>query len=152
MTSINHHLVREAQTRWLKPVEVFLILQNYEQQQLTHQIPQNPPSGSLYLFNKRLLKFFRKDGHRWRRRRDQRTIAEAHERLKVGNVEALNCYYAHGEENSNFQRRSYWMLDSEYKHIVLVHYRDIGAALARGSIDFLDGTKVLSFMLKKFLP
>ncbi|KAL0372264.1 UNVERIFIED_CONTAM: Calmodulin-binding transcription activator 4 [Sesamum calycinum] len=127
MTSINHHLVREAQTRWLKPVEVFLILQNYEQQQLTHQIPQNPPSGSLYLFNKRLLKFFRKDGHRWRRRRDQRTIAEAHERLKVGNVEALNCYYAHGEENSNFQRRSYWMLDSEYEHIVLVHYRDIGA-------------------------
>lgn len=39
--------------------------------------------GSLYLFNKRVLKFFRKDGHRWRRRRDQRTIAEAHERLKV---------------------------------------------------------------------
>ncbi|KAL0447265.1 UNVERIFIED_CONTAM: Calmodulin-binding transcription activator 4 [Sesamum latifolium] len=45
----------------------------------------------------------------------------------VGNAEALNCYYAHGEENSNFQRRSYWMLDPEYEHIVLVHYRDIGA-------------------------
>lgn len=37
----------------------------------------------MYLFNKRVLKFFRKDGHSWRRRRDQRTIAEAHERLKV---------------------------------------------------------------------
>ncbi|XP_011071238.1 calmodulin-binding transcription activator 4-like isoform X1 [Sesamum indicum] len=122
-----NHLVREAQTRWLKPVEVFLILQNYEEHQLTHQIPQKPPSGSLYLFNKQVLRFFRKDGHRWRRRRDQRTIAEAHERLKVGNVEALNCYYAHGEENSNFQRRSYWMLDPKYEHIVLVHYRDIGA-------------------------
>ncbi|KAI3467723.1 hypothetical protein Pfo_024386 [Paulownia fortunei] len=121
-----NHLSREAQTRWLKPVEVFFILQNYEEHQLTHQIPQKPASGSLYLFNKRVLKFFRKDGHRWRRRRDQRTIAEAHERLKVGNVEALNCYYAHGEENSNFQRRSYWMLDPAYEHIVLVHYRDIG--------------------------
>ncbi|KAL3613159.1 hypothetical protein CASFOL_042994 [Castilleja foliolosa] len=120
-----NHLVREAQTRWLKPVEVFFILQNFEEHQLTHQVPQRPSSGSLYLFNKRVLKFFRKDGHSWRRRRDQRTIAEAHERLKVGNVEAINCYYAHGEENPNFQRRSYWMLDPGYEHIVLVHYRDI---------------------------
>ncbi|KAL3835712.1 hypothetical protein ACJIZ3_010448 [Penstemon smallii] len=119
-------LVREAQTRWLKPVEVFFILQNYEEHQLTHKNPQKPTGGSLYLFNKRELKYFRKDGHRWRRRKDQRTIAEAHERLKVGTVEALNCYYAHGEENPNFQRRSYWMLDTEYEHIVLVHYRDIG--------------------------
>ncbi|KAK6116605.1 hypothetical protein DH2020_049711 [Rehmannia glutinosa] len=121
-----NHLAREAQIRWLKPVEVFSILQNYEEHQLTHQIPQKPSSGSLYLFNKRVLKFFRKDGHSWRRRKDQRTIAEAHERLKVGNAEALNCYYAHGEENPNFQRRSYWMLDPAYEHIVLVHYRDIG--------------------------
>ncbi|GAU16674.1 hypothetical protein TSUD_326240 [Trifolium subterraneum] len=42
----------------------------------------------------------------------------------VGNVEALNCYYAHGEENRSFQRRSYWMLNPEYEHVVLVHYRD----------------------------
>ncbi|GER44779.1 calmodulin-binding family protein [Striga asiatica] len=120
-----NHLAREAQTRWLKPVEVYFILQNSEEHQLTHQIPQKPASGSLFLFNKRVLKFFRKDGHSWRRRKDQRTIAEAHERLKVGNVEAINCYYAHGENNSNFQRRSYWMLDPAYEHIVLVHYRDI---------------------------
>ncbi|KAG8383308.1 hypothetical protein BUALT_Bualt05G0171200 [Buddleja alternifolia] len=119
------HLAREAQTRWLKPVEVFSILQNYQEHQLTHQIPQKPTSGSIYLFNKRVLKYFRKDGHKWRRRKGQKTIAEAHERLKVGNVEALNCYYAHGEENSNFQRRSYWMLDPACGHIVLVHYRDI---------------------------
>ncbi|XP_073305501.1 calmodulin-binding transcription activator 4-like [Primulina huaijiensis] len=118
------HLHLEAQTRWLKPAEVYFILKNFEENQLTHQIPQQPASGSLYLFNKRVLKFFRKDGHSWRRRRDQKTIAEAHERLKVGNVEALNCYYAHGEHNHNFQRRSYWILDPEFEHIVLVHYRD----------------------------
>ncbi|KAL7110050.1 hypothetical protein ACP275_05G001100 [Erythranthe tilingii] len=120
-----NYLAGEAQSRWLKPVEVFFILKNYEEHQLTHQIPQKPASGSLYLFNKRVLKFFRKDGHSWRRRKDQKTFAEAHERLKVGNVEALNCYYAHGEENPSFQRRSYWILDREYEHIVLVHYRDI---------------------------
>ncbi|KAK4486062.1 hypothetical protein RD792_008727 [Penstemon davidsonii] len=94
--------------------------------------------GSLYLFNKRVLKFFRNDGHRWRRRKDKKTIAEAHERLKVGDIEALNCYYAHGEENRNFQRRSFWILDPAYEHIVLVHYRDIceGRQNARSTFQF----------------
>ncbi|KAI5395825.1 hypothetical protein KIW84_062128 [Lathyrus oleraceus] len=69
-------LYQEAQRRWLKPAEVI-----------------------------RVLRFFRKDGHAWRKK-DGRAVGEAHERLKVGNVEAINCYYAHGEQNSNFQRRS----------------------------------------------
>ncbi|KAI3696431.1 hypothetical protein L1987_79446 [Smallanthus sonchifolius] len=118
-------LVQEAQIRWLKPGEVLFILQNFEEKQLTNEPPQKPPSGSLFLFNKRVLRFFRKDGHTWRRKKDGRTVGEAHERLKVGNVEALNCYYAHGELNPNFQRRCYWMLDPGMDHIVLVHYRDI---------------------------
>ncbi|XP_024990838.1 calmodulin-binding transcription activator 4 isoform X4 [Cynara cardunculus var. scolymus] len=118
-------LIREAHIRWLKPGEVLFILQHFEESQLTHEPPQKPPSGSLFLFNKRVLRFFRKDGHSWRRKKDGRNVGEAHERLKVGNVEALNCYYAHGEVNPNFQRRSYWMLDPSMDHIVLVHYRDI---------------------------
>ncbi|XP_054805845.1 calmodulin-binding transcription activator 4 isoform X2 [Prosopis cineraria] len=117
-------LYQEAQTRWLKPVEVMYILQNHEQCQITQEPPQQPPSGSLFLFNKRVLRFFRRDGHNWRKKRDGRTVGEAHERLKVGNVEALNCYYAHGEQNPTFQRRSYWMLDPAWEHIVLVHYRE----------------------------
>lgn len=39
--------------------------------------------GSLFLFNRRILRFFRKDGHAWRRKKDGRTVGEAHERLKV---------------------------------------------------------------------
>ncbi|XP_018446387.2 calmodulin-binding transcription activator 4 isoform X2 [Raphanus sativus] len=118
-------LSQEAKTRWLKPPEVYFILKNHERYELTHKAPHKPTSGSLYLFNKRVLKFFRKDGHQWRKKRDGRAIAEAHERLKVGNVEALNCYYAHGEHDPSFQRRIFWMLDLEYDHIVLVHYRDV---------------------------
>ncbi|XP_071705559.1 calmodulin-binding transcription activator 4-like [Rutidosis leptorrhynchoides] len=118
-------IIQEAQFRWLRPGEVFFILQNYEETQLNHEPPQKPPSGSLFLFNKRVLRFFRKDGHSWRRKKDGKNIGEAHERLKVGNVETLNCYYAHGEENPNFQRRCYWMLDAAMEHIVLVHYRDV---------------------------
>ncbi|CAN7129551.1 unnamed protein product [Brassica rapa subsp. narinosa] len=121
-------LNQEAQTRWLKPPEVYFILKNHERYELTHKAPHKPTSGSLCLYNKRVLKFFRKDGHHWRKKRDGRAIAEAHERLKVGNVEALNCYYAHGEHDPSFQRRIFWMLDLEYDHIVLVHYRDVSDA------------------------
>ncbi|KAF8063930.1 hypothetical protein N665_1175s0008 [Sinapis alba] len=118
-------LYQEAHTRWLKPPEVHFILQNHERYQLTDKPPQKPTSGSVFLYNKRVLKFFRKDGHQWKRKKDGRAIAEAHERLKVGNVEALQCYYAHGEHEPSFQRRIYWILDPEYEHIALVHYRDV---------------------------
>ncbi|KAH7842901.1 hypothetical protein Vadar_010319 [Vaccinium darrowii] len=46
----------------------------------------------------------------------------------VGNVEALSYY---GEQNPNFHRCSYWMLDPAYERIVLVHYRDIREFLSR---------------------
>ncbi|KAJ0972578.1 hypothetical protein J5N97_020537 [Dioscorea zingiberensis] len=118
-------LRQDAQTRWLKPSEVFFILQNHELYAVSREAPKQPPSGSLFLFNRRVLRFFRKDGHMWRKKKDGRTVGEAHERLKVGNVDALNCYYAHGEKNPYFQRRSYWMLDPAYEHIVLVHYREV---------------------------
>ncbi|KAK4740731.1 hypothetical protein SAY87_024319 [Trapa incisa] len=124
-------LYREAQSRWLKPAEVLYILQNHEDYHIAHGPAQRPPGGSLFLFNKRVVRFFRRDGHKWRKKKDQNTVGEAHEHLKVGNVETLNCYYAHGEENPNFQRRSYWMLDPAYEHIVLVHYRDINEGKSR---------------------
>ncbi|KAJ8759049.1 hypothetical protein K2173_003287 [Erythroxylum novogranatense] len=118
-------LFQEAQARWLKPPEILSILQNQGKYQLTQEPVHKPSSGSVFLFNKKVTRFFRRDGHNWRKKKDGRTVGEAHERLKVGNVEALNCYYAHGEQNPNFQRRSYWMLDPAHEHIVLVHYREI---------------------------
>ncbi|OVA17477.1 CG-1 DNA-binding domain [Macleaya cordata] len=106
-----NELVREAQNRWLKPAEVLFILQNRENHWFVEAVPQEPQSGSLLLYNKRVIKFFRKDGHIWRKKKSGRTVGEGHERLKVGKVEALNCYYAQGEQNPNFRRRIYWMLD-----------------------------------------
>ncbi|XP_051132576.1 calmodulin-binding transcription activator 2 isoform X2 [Andrographis paniculata] len=37
----------------------------------------------------------------------------------------LHCYYAHGEDNENFQRRSYWLLETDLMHIVFVHYLEV---------------------------
>ncbi|OWM63599.1 hypothetical protein CDL15_Pgr008142 [Punica granatum] len=81
-------------------------------------------SGSLFLFDRKVLRYFRKDGHNWRKKKDGKTVKEAHEKLKVGSVDVLHCYYAHGEDNENFQRRSYWMLEQD-QHIVFVHYLEV---------------------------
>ncbi|XP_074562403.1 calmodulin-binding transcription activator 4-like isoform X2 [Curcuma longa] len=118
-------LSQEAHIRWLKPVEVLYILQKHEKLKITERPPQKPPSGSLFLFNRRVLRYFRNDGHLWRKKTNGKTVREGHEHLKVGNSTVLNCYYAHGEQNSSFQRRIYWMLHPAFEHIVLVHYREV---------------------------
>ena len=67
------------------------------------------------------MRFFRKDGHDWQKKKDGKTVRETHEKLKVGNVELLNCYYAHAARDDRFQRRCYWLLNSD-EGVVLVHY------------------------------
>eukprot|EP00268_Persea_americana_P020494 TRINITY_DN2066_c0_g1_i4.p1 TRINITY_DN2066_c0_g1~~TRINITY_DN2066_c0_g1_i4.p1 ORF type:complete len:1029 (+),score=221.63 TRINITY_DN2066_c0_g1_i4:351-3437(+) len=118
-------ILLEAKNRWLRPSEICEILRNHRSFQLTPDPPNRPPGGSLFLFDRKALRYFRKDGHRWRKKKDGKTVREAHEKLKAGSVDVLHCYYAHGEDNENFQRRSYWMLDGQLEHIVLVHYREV---------------------------
>ncbi|XP_048440285.1 calmodulin-binding transcription activator 2 isoform X3 [Pyrus x bretschneideri] len=129
----NQHLdlsliLQESKNRWLRPAEICEILGNYQNFELTTDPPVRPPGGSLYLFDRKALRYFRKDGHRWRKKKDGKAVKEAHEKLKAGSVDVLHCYYAHGEDNANFQRRSYWMLDTHLQHIVLVHYRNVEEA------------------------
>lgn len=40
-------------------------------------------AGSLFLFDRKALRYFRKDGHSWRKKKDGKTVKEAHEKLKV---------------------------------------------------------------------
>lgn len=37
------------------------------------------------MFDRKVLRYFRKDGHNWRKKKDGKTVKEAHERLKVVN-------------------------------------------------------------------
>ncbi|XWS68294.1 hypothetical protein CRYUN_Cryun04dG0078600 [Craigia yunnanensis] len=115
-------ILLEAQNRWLRPAEICEILCNYQKFHIAPEPPSRPSSGSLFLFDRKVLRYFRKDGHNWRKKKDGKTVKEAHEKLKVGSIDMLQCYYAHGEENENFQRRSYWMLEQDLMHIVFVHY------------------------------
>lgn len=135
-------ILSEAQSRWLRPVEICEILQNYRKFQISPEPPKKPPSGSLFLFDRKILRYFRKDGHNWRKKRDGKTVNEAHERLKAGSVDVLHCYYAHGEDNGNFQRRVYWLLEEAFMHIVLVHYREVKGSKA--SFSRLRDTEAVS--------
>ncbi|OQU91909.1 calmodulin-binding transcription activator 3 isoform X1 [Sorghum bicolor] len=138
-------ILKEAQHRWLRPAEICEILKNYRNFRIAPEPPNRPPSGSLFLFDRKVLRYFRKDGHNWRKKNDQKTVKEAHERLKSGSIDVLHCYYAHGEENINFQRRTYWMLEEDYMHIVLVHYLETKggkSSRARGNNNIIQGTAV----------
>ncbi|KAH6832074.1 calmodulin-binding transcription activator [Perilla frutescens var. hirtella] len=117
-------ILEEAIGRWLRPNEIHAILTNHKYFTV-HVKPMNlPKSGTIVLFDRKMLRNFRKDGHNWKKKKDGKTVKEAHEHLKVGNEERIHVYYAHGEDKTTFVRRCYWLLDKSLEHIVLVHYRE----------------------------
>lgn len=118
------NVLEEAKARWLRPNEIHAILCNYYHFKVQVKPLNLPTSGTLVLFDRKKLRNFRKDGHSWKKKKDGKTVKEAHEHLKVGNEERIHVYYAHGEDNPTFVRRCYWLLDKSLEHIVLVHYRE----------------------------
>ena len=44
--------------------------------------------GSVFLFDRKAVRFFRKDNHNWRKKADGKTVRETHEKLKV----RLHCH------------------------------------------------------------
>ncbi|KAG8370500.1 hypothetical protein BUALT_Bualt14G0123300 [Buddleja alternifolia] len=117
-------MMEEAKTRWLRPNEIHAILCNHKHFTVNVKPVNLPKSGRIVLFDRKMLRNFRKDGHNWKKKKDGKTVKEAHEHLKLGNEERIHVYYAHGEDNPTFVRRCYWLLDKSLEHIVLVHYRD----------------------------
>ncbi|CAH9055104.1 unnamed protein product [Cuscuta europaea] len=117
-------VTEEAKTRWLRPNEIHALLCNYKFFTVHVRPVHLPKSGTIVFFDRKKLRNFRKDGHNWKKKKDGKTVKEAHEHLKVGNEERIHVYYAHGEDNLTFVRRCYWLLDKTLEHIVLVHYRE----------------------------
>ncbi|KAF3335518.1 calmodulin-binding transcription activator 5-like isoform X2 [Carex littledalei] len=116
--------LKKAAAGWFRPNEIHAILSNHNLLKLpVHPEPvQNPSSGSVFLYDRKVVRNFRKDGHSWRKKKDGKSVQEAHEKLKVGNEERVHVYYARGEDDPDFYRRCFWLLDSELERIVLVHY------------------------------
>ncbi|RWW48979.1 hypothetical protein BHE74_00044910 [Ensete ventricosum] len=104
-------LFEDASTRWFRPNEVHAILSNYTLFKIQPQPIDNPTSGRVLLFDRKMLRNFRKDGHNWKKKKDGKTVQEAHEKLKIGNEDRIHVYYARSEYDPNFYRRCYWLLD-----------------------------------------
>ena len=93
--------------------------------------------GQILVYDRAVVKHFRRDNHEWKKKRDGKTVREDHEKLKIDGVKLLTCCYAHGEAMPSFHRRIYWLLPpvegSESDEVmprcdesnnVLVHYLD----------------------------
>ncbi|XP_059443882.1 calmodulin-binding transcription activator 5-like isoform X2 [Corylus avellana] len=118
------NIVNQAGRRWLRPHEIHAILCNYKHFSVNSNPVNLPKSGTIVLYDRKMLRNFRKDGHNWKKKKGGK-INESHERLKVGNEERIHVYYVHGQDNPTFARRCYWLLDKNLEHIVLVHYREV---------------------------
>uniref|UniRef100_A0A453MJ39 CG-1 domain-containing protein n=1 Tax=Aegilops tauschii subsp. strangulata TaxID=200361 RepID=A0A453MJ39_AEGTS len=76
------NLQHGVKTVWFKPREVLEILQNYERFPIQYKT-QKPPSGSWFLFDRKVHRFYRSDGYQWQKRMDGKSDYEAHEYLEV---------------------------------------------------------------------
>uniref|UniRef100_A0A061R7K3 Calmodulin-binding transcription activator 1 n=1 Tax=Tetraselmis sp. GSL018 TaxID=582737 RepID=A0A061R7K3_9CHLO len=124
LPSTANSLLFKAKSRWLKGSELLELFRLSREGNFACSVTAavQPSGGLLYLYDRKAVRFFRLDGHEWRKKKDGKTVRETHEKLKVGNVEALNCYYAHALNPPNLQRRCYWQLECD--QLVLVHYLD----------------------------
>ena len=60
------------------------------------------------MFNRRTTRFFRKDGHDWRKKADGKTVKETHEKLKVR--AGLGCEFSPRAAGQALCRVSLWIL------------------------------------------
>ena len=96
-----------AKGAWLRAADVTALLRSRDRAAfpLSADPASRPPSGSLFHFDRRLVRHFRRDGHAWRTKADGRTTRETHEKLRKGSPDALNCYYAHSAAKDGLQVR-----------------------------------------------
>ncbi|KAG4956594.1 hypothetical protein JHK85_042974 [Glycine max] len=75
--------MEEAKSRWLRPNEIHAILCNHKYFKIYVKPVNLPKSGTIVLFDRKMLRNFRKDGHNWKKKTDGKTVKEAHEHLKL---------------------------------------------------------------------
>jgi hypothetical protein len=55
---------------WYSNEEIYSILNNYKETNLTNQVQIRPNNGSIFLFDRNIVKNFKKDLFTWKRRKD----------------------------------------------------------------------------------
>lgn len=89
---------------------------------LSDEVQQRPRNGSVFLFDRRRCKSFKKDAYVWKRRKTggANSVREDRMCLKINGIACIYGCYSHSSLMSTFHRRCYWLLDKP--DLVLVHY------------------------------
>ena len=87
-------LIIKARNRWLKGQELHSLLQLCKDGMFPYSMTAatRPPGGTMFLYDRKVVRFFRLDGHNWRKKNDNKTVRETHEKLKV--IEVLFFKYS----------------------------------------------------------
>ncbi|XP_071488745.1 calmodulin-binding transcription activator 1-like, partial [Diadema antillarum] len=114
----------KKQDRWNTNEELASWLTQFDNhsQWLSSTVKIRPESGSMFLYNRKIVKY-RNDGYLWKKRKDCKTTREDHMKLKIKGVECLYGNYVHSAIIPTFHRRCYWLLQNP--DIVLVHYLNV---------------------------
>ena len=106
---------------WYSNEEIYSILNNYTETPLTNQVQIRPNNGSLFLYDRNVVKNFKKDLYTWKRRKDGgNSVREDRMSLKINGIDSIYGCYSHNSFVTTFHRRCYWLLAKP--NIVLVHY------------------------------
>lgn len=135
------HFSRTRLTQWHSNEEIYSILTQCSHYLTTKSSPSSgewlllgddlaspngqrrlPQNGSVFLFDRRRCKNFKKDGFSWKRRKTggANSVREDRMYLKINGVDKIYGCYSHSSIVSTFHRRCYWLLDKP--DLVLVHY------------------------------
>lgn len=89
---------------------------------LSDECVSRPLNGSVFLFDRRRVKNFKKDAYSWKRRKTggANSVREDRMNLKINGSDKIYGCYSHSSIISTFHRRCYWLLDKP--DLVLVHY------------------------------
>ncbi|CAL5415385.1 unnamed protein product [Camellia sinensis] len=124
------NIMEEAKARWLRPNEIHAILCNYKYFSVYVKPVTLPKSGTIVLFDRKMLRNFRKDGHNWKKKKDGKTVKEAHEHLKK--KEMMVSVTKNGfmyimlmvKITQPLFADVTGYLTTALEHVVLVHYRE----------------------------
>ncbi|CAG0879570.1 unnamed protein product [Darwinula stevensoni] len=78
----------------MKEIASILISFDRHKEWLAKDVTIRPPSGSMFLYDRKRSKY-RRDGYSWKKRRDGKTIREDHMKLKVQGVENPDVVLVH---------------------------------------------------------
>jgi len=79
-------------------------------------IPHQPHSGELFLFDRSITRKYKCDGYEWIKKRNSKKVREDHVKLMLNGRHRIAGVYSHCSNPRTLHRRAYRLLDPENKN------------------------------------